>query len=1125
MRSHLVLIPLALLFWGCTDPPPIHFTDNDGDSFEAGDDCNDDDALIYPGAPEICDDIDNDCDDLVDMDDPDVTDVPIWYADADADGHGNPGFSMPACEQPTNYVAEGDDCDDGDPTSHPGAAEVCDEADNDCDGDIDEGVTTTWYRDQDGDGFGTGAATVAGCEMADGYSERDDDCDDTDPDVFPAADEYCNGLDDDCDGTTDEDDALDAPTWYADTDADGYGDAATNAVACAAPSGFLADNTDCDDTADAVNPAATELCNGVDDDCDGVTDEDAAADAPTWYYDRDGDGFGDAATTTAACAAPTDYVTDSTDCDDRDDDVSPAATELCDGTDNDCDGAVDEPDAADAPSWYQDRDLDGYGDPALATVACTAPSGAIADGSDCDDLEPEVNPAATEVCDSIDNDCDGTTDEDDAADAPTWYYDADGDGWGGTGLSHAACAAPTGYVATSTDCDDLVDTVHPTADEYCNGDDDDCDGTTDEDDAVDAPTWYLDYDGDGFGGSSMTAVACSAPSHYLADHSDCDDGEASIFPGADEWCNGADDDCDGILDEDGALDAPTWYADADSDGFGDAATTAVACAVPSGHTADDRDCDDSDDAVFPGADEHCNGYDDDCDGTTDEDDALDAPTWYADVDGDGYGYSGWTNIACYEPSGFVDNDDDCDDGDASVHPGAFDPQDGLDLDCNGQDWMSLASADAKLLGETADDRVKVAYGAGDVNADGYDDVLVGCRECDTAVGTDAGQAYLFQGPLTGEMSLGTAQAVLMGETAGDLAGFAVAGAGDTNADGFDDILVSAQGDDDGASEAGAAYLLLGPVLGEIDLATADAKMIGDAASDYVAYALAPAGDVNADGFADFMVNVGFDDPVGAGRNGSACVLHGPVSGTVDLTSSDAVIYATAAGYVGLSMSTAGDMDGDGLDDMLIGARADSQSGFAYVVLSPVAGLFELGSAEATFTGETTYDWAGNYNGVAGGGDIDGDGYPDLLVGAPHASWGGRCYLIYGPVSGTHSLSTAGAIFDGTDASHQVAYVSMPGDMDGDGVADFVLGDPGNDDLDSDNGAAYIFLDAPTGNLNGDSADAILKGEGGGDQAGYHNTPAGDVNADGFADILLGAGRDDDAGSDAGAIYLILGGGF
>jgi len=626
-----------------------------------GTDCDDSDDQVNPGASEICNGIDDDCDDAVDDADPDIADASVWYQDDDDDGYGQDDAVLDACEQPIGYAAYGGDCDDADPQYNPGATEDdCDDPnDYNCDGSVA-------YADGDGDGW-------AACR----------ECDDSDAAVNPDATELCNGVDDDCDGSIDEDDAADASTWFADSDGDGFGDASTSTDACSQPSGHTSDDSDCDDGDAAVNPDATELCNSVDDDCDGDTDEDDAADASTWYADSDGDGYGDASSTTAACSQPSGYTSDDTDCDDGDSAVNPGATELCDGSDNDCDGDTDEEDAADASTWYADTDGDGYGDAGITMDACSQPSGYTSDDTDCDDGDAAVNPAATELCDGVDNDCDGTVDEDDAADASTWYADSDGDSYGDAGSTADACEAPSGHVADSTDCDDGDSAINPDATELCDGIDNDCDGMIDEDDAADAATWYADSDGDGYGDPSTTTTACSQPSGYLTDDSDCDDTDGAINPAGSEQCDGADNDCDGTVDEDDATDASTWYADTDADGYGDAGSTTTACDQPSGYVATGTDCDDSSDDANPGADEVCDGADNDCDGAVDEDDATDASTWYADTDVDGYGDAASTTVACDQPSGYAAAGTDCDDSDVGIHPGAAESCDGIDTDCDG----------------------------------------------------------------------------------------------------------------------------------------------------------------------------------------------------------------------------------------------------------------------------------------------------------------------------------------------------------------------------------------------------------------------------------------------------------
>ncbi len=357
--------------------------------------------------------------------------------------------------------AEWEDCNDRDPLIHPEAPETCDGRDNDCDGQVDEDATITLYLDADLDGYGDPDAETTGCAGTAGYSDTGTDCDDDNDSVHPDAEEWCDGVDNDCDGQVDEDIAY--ADWYADEDGDGYGDPDNSVNACQQPDGYLEDSQDCDDGDEDINPEADEYCDGVDNDCDGDTDEADALDAVIWYPDGDGDGYGDAlATGTARCAAEGDEVLDNSDCDDHSAGTNPAATEICDdaGADEDCDGLVDDADDSTDPAsmstWHPDVDGDGFGDSYSSTLACTWPSGHIDDDSDCDDGDGMINPAMDEICDGADNDCDGLVDDADAGvtDASTWYADDDGDGFGDAAHSVEACTQPTGFVADDSDCDD-----------------------------------------------------------------------------------------------------------------------------------------------------------------------------------------------------------------------------------------------------------------------------------------------------------------------------------------------------------------------------------------------------------------------------------------------------------------------------------------------------------------------------------------------------------------------------------------------------------------------------------------------------------------------------------------------
>jgi hypothetical protein len=211
-----------------------------------------------------------------------------------------------------------------------------------------------------------------------------------------------------------------------------------------------------------------------------------------------------------------------------------ATAEICDGADNDCDGLVDDadPDVTGASTWFDDSDGDGYGGQDGQTVACVAPAGFVAKNTDCDDRQPGVHPHADEICDGLDNDCDDLVDgqDDSLSAAPTWYRDADGDGYGGEPSGERACEAPIGEVADGTDCDDADAAVHPGAAEVCDDRDDDCDGLVDgQDDSLSGgSTFYFDADGDGLGDPEGPASGCHAPAGTVDNALDCDDTDPDV---------------------------------------------------------------------------------------------------------------------------------------------------------------------------------------------------------------------------------------------------------------------------------------------------------------------------------------------------------------------------------------------------------------------------------------------------------------------------------------------------------------------------------------------------------------------------------------------------------------------
>ncbi len=376
-----------------------------------------------------------------------------YYQDNDNDNYGNPGVSQVSCTgAPAGYVADNTDCNDNNSAIHPGVTEVCNTVDDNCNGNIDEGVQSTFYADADVDGFGNPSVTTLACSAPAGYVSDNTDCNDGDPSVHSLQ------------------------TYYADTDGDGFGDLSNPTAVCSStpPAGYVTNSSDCND-------------------------------ALILYADNDNDGFG--AGSPAACGVAT-----NTDCNDNSNTVYPGATEICGNSiDEDCNGTAD--DGCITFTYYADADGDGFGNPAasITTGSNTPPPGYVSNNLDCDDTQ-------------------------------FLYADNDSDGFGAG--APAACG-----VTNNTDCNDGNGAIHPGATEVCNGLDDNCNGSIDE--GLTYTLYYVDADHDTYG-SSLDAgtLFCTNPGvGYSINNTDCNDGSATVHPGATELCNGVDDDCNGTADD------------------------------------------------------------------------------------------------------------------------------------------------------------------------------------------------------------------------------------------------------------------------------------------------------------------------------------------------------------------------------------------------------------------------------------------------------------------------------------------------------------------------------------------------------------------------------------------------
>jgi len=762
---------------------------------------------------------------------------------------------------------------------------------------------------------------------------------------------------------------------------------------------------DCDDADAAINADAEEICDGVDNDCDGETDEELGS---LVFTDADGDGHGDPATGTTVCSPELDQVADDGDCDDTDPTVNPSVAERCDGVDRDCDGTVDGPTSVDADTWFRDADGDGHGDPAQPAPDCEAPAGFVASDSDCDDTDPAVSPDATELCDGIDNDCDGQTDEDSAVDAPTWYADEDADGHGDPAVTTRACSEPSGFTASSDDCDDTRGEVSPSAAELCDGaTDEDCDGQVDEPDAADAPTWYADTDGDGFGAStSGSTTACDEPSGYRATDDDCDDGDAAVSPDADERCDGIDNDCDGSTDEDSAVDAPTWYADTDGDGFGDAGAPSSSCSQPSGTSDDATDCDDGEATAYPGStstetpgdgiDQDCDGIDActdlDCDGlpdlvTTTHYGGAYTSTSFLYYGGDGFSEAGRTGVSS---SGAYDSEVGDFDGDGYQDVAIANYYDGSSRSIDSRVYWGSAAGHS-----TADRTDLPTVGtvdvlADDLDADGYTDLVFTSYASDSSFSGNNNRIYW--GSATGF-------------SAADRTDLPSAGSWQTLAEDFDQ---------DGYTDLAfcnyysGAYAIDSVVYwgGATGFSSADRTDLPTAGCRDVA-----AADLNGDGYSDLVFANYYS---GSTYSTSSRVYYGSASGFSTAYVDDLPTQGT------LSVST-GDFDGDGLTDVAFGGYFTG--GWTRTAYTRVFWNSSLGLSGAVYTDLGT---RGIYNTTAA--DLDGDGV-DELIGARYytgSGHSGSSHIWWGSASG---MSDA----DRTDLPTTGAGHPSVGDLDGDGV--------------------------------------------------------------------------------------------
>jgi hypothetical protein len=587
--------------------------DADNDGFNTIFDCNDSPltgSTVYPGAPENCNIIDDDCDALVDEG------VKLtFFEDADNDNYGNNAVTILACTAPTGYVSSNTDCNDTVEKIHPLATELCNAIDDDCDSQFDEGALATFYQDADNDSYGNLNNAVVTCPAPFGYVSNPDDCVDNNSSINPGVAESCNLIDDNCNGAID--DGVQT-SFYADTDNDTFGNPNVILLACAAPVGYVANNADCDDGNPSLQPNATETCNGIDDNCNGAFDE-----AVQIYHFTDNTAgipfaiAGNASGTSlklvngalGSALCPTGFsVKNFTDSASYNSLLT--AIEFSVHANNGYELGASSVSAdlrrsssgptqirfaysIDSGTTWLDEGINHT----VVNGACGSTNTAIWDFDDFITIKTLTfriygfNAASTTgILQLLNINFNGTV---------CALADEDGDGFN-----------------TALDCDDNSVSVFPGATESCNGIDDNCNILIDEGAKI---IFYADEDNDTYGNVAFSTLACNESAGFVSDSTDCNDNNASIHPAQTEICNTTDENCNGQIDEGVQI---VFYADADSDNFGVINATTLACIAPAGFVANSADCNDANSAINPNAKEICNGFDDNCNAITDEESTI-----------------------------------------------------------------------------------------------------------------------------------------------------------------------------------------------------------------------------------------------------------------------------------------------------------------------------------------------------------------------------------------------------------------------------------------------------------------------------------------------------------------------